>query len=271
MVVVQSETQSRPSRLLWVGVAGLGGRSRGELTSTDTQVRGLLSSTDIAPTILAHERVAIPASVQGSPARVEGGLDGHALRGTIARLAAIGGRRLPALGWLLAAWALLLVACSRTAAGRRWALRTGALGVLWAPVVAMLTAALAPSAAVEYALLAVLCPLLGALSDGLLGWPRALLAPAIACVGGDRGRRAGGQPAAAALAGRSRPRPGGALPRGRQRPQVGSGGARAGGRGSRAVPVRAGTAGVVGDGALAGWRWPAWRGRPDSVPASAGW
>ena len=182
MIVVQSETPSRPSRLLWVGVAGLGGRSRGELTSTDTQVRGLLSSTDIAPTILAHERVAGPATVQGSPARVEGGLDGHALRGTIARLAAIGGRRLPALGWLLAAWALLLLVCSRTPAGRRWALRAGALGVLWAPVAAMLTAELAPSAALEYALLAVVCPLLGALSDGLLGWPRALLAPAIACV-----------------------------------------------------------------------------------------
>jgi len=182
MIVVQSETRSRPSRLLWVGAAGLGGRPHGELTSSDTQVRGLISSADIAPTILAHEQVPTPASVQGSPARVEGGLDGPALRGTIARLGVIGGRRLPALGWLLAVWALLLIACSRTAAARRWALRAGALGVLWAPVVAMLAAAAAPSAAVEYALTATVCPLLGALSDGLLGWPRALLAPAIACV-----------------------------------------------------------------------------------------
>ena len=72
MIVVQSDPASRPSRLLWVGAAGLGGRRPGELTSSDTQQRGLISSTDIAPTILAHEQVAIPASVQGSPVRVEG-------------------------------------------------------------------------------------------------------------------------------------------------------------------------------------------------------
>jgi len=54
--------------------------------------------------------------------------------------------------------------------------------VLWAPVVALLTAALAPAAVVEYLLLAVLCPTLGALCDRLLAWPRALLAPALACV-----------------------------------------------------------------------------------------
>ncbi|HTY97057.1 MAG TPA: hypothetical protein VMB91_08465, partial [Solirubrobacteraceae bacterium] len=182
LIVVQSEQPSRPSRLLWVGAAGLPGRSHGELTSTDTGVRGLVSSSDLAATILAHARVVRPRAMQGSPIRVEGGLDAPALRSTIARLGVIGERRLPALGWLLAAWALLLLACSRSPQARRWALRAGGLGVLWAPVVAMLTAALAPAAAVEYALLAVLCPLLGALSDRLLGWPRAPSAPAIACV-----------------------------------------------------------------------------------------
>lgn len=181
MIVVQSGAASRPSRLLWVGAAGLGGHRPGELTSNDTQQRGLIAATDIAPTILAHEQVAIPASVQGSPVRVEGRLDGPGLRSTIARLGVVGGRRLPALVALLAAWGLLLLACSRTPAARRRALRIGALGVLWAPVVALLTGALAPAAASEYGLLVLGCGALGALSDRVLAWPRALLAPAIAC------------------------------------------------------------------------------------------
>ncbi len=181
IIVVQSETSSRPSRLLWVGAAGLGGPGPGELTSSDTQQRGLIAATDIAPTILAHEQVAIPASVQGSPVRVEGRLDGPGLRSTIARLGVIGGRRLPALVALLAAWGLLLLACWRTPGARRRALRIGALGVLWTPLVALLTAALAPAAASEYGLLLLGCGALGALTDRLVAWPRALLAPAIAC------------------------------------------------------------------------------------------
>ncbi len=74
-----------------------------------------------------------------------------------------------------------MLACARTPAGRRRALRIGALGVLWAPPVALLTAALAPAAAVEYGLLVLGCGTLGALSDRLAAWPRALLAPAVAC------------------------------------------------------------------------------------------
>jgi hypothetical protein len=54
--------------------------------------------------------------------------------------------------------------------------------VLWAPVAALAPAALEPSAPVEYALIAALCIGLGALTDALLPWPRAPLAPAIAAV-----------------------------------------------------------------------------------------
>ncbi len=61
-------------------------------------------------------------------------------------------------------------------------MRAGALGVLWAPVVVMLTAALEPSAAVEYLTIALACLALGALTDRLLPWPRAPLAPALVAV-----------------------------------------------------------------------------------------
>jgi hypothetical protein len=65
---------------------------------------------------------------------------------------------------------------------RAWAMRTGALGVLWAPIAVLIPAAIEPSAAVEYATIALACLALGALTDLLLPWPRAPLAPALAAV-----------------------------------------------------------------------------------------
>src|SRR5262249_3688132 len=68
---------------------------------------------------------------------------------------------------------------SRTSA---WAMRTGALAVLWAPVAALIPAALEPTAVVEYTIITLTCLALGALTDRLLRWPRALVAPAVAAV-----------------------------------------------------------------------------------------
>jgi hypothetical protein len=61
-------------------------------------------------------------------------------------------------------------------------MRVGALGVLWAPVATLVSAALEPGATVEYATIALACLALGALTDALLPWPRAPLAPAIVTV-----------------------------------------------------------------------------------------
>jgi hypothetical protein len=98
------------------------------------------------------------------------------------RLEVIGPRRLRALGILLGVWALVLLCSAPWPRARSWALRTGGLGVLWAPVVVLLPAALEPSAPVEYALIALGCLGLGALTERLLPWPRAPLAPAIAAL-----------------------------------------------------------------------------------------
>ena len=183
LIVVQRPLLAPAGGLLWVGAAGIGARSSGELTSASTRQRGLVSDIDIAPTILAHLGLPRPSAMSGSVMHGEGSLHGGAMRATMARLGVIGARRLPALAWLLAAWALLVLACSRfgrSARGR--AMRAGALGVLWAPAASLVPAALAPSAPVEYAMIALGCPALGALSDRLLGWPRAPVAPALAAV-----------------------------------------------------------------------------------------
>jgi hypothetical protein len=185
VIAVQRAPAGKRGQLLWLGAAGLPGMGgpRKELTSATTQQRGLIASVDIAPTVLHRLGRPVPDEMRGRALEADGALDGARLRTFEERLRVVGGRRLPALGVLLCAWAVLLLAAAaftRAPAVRARAMRIGAVGVLWAPVAVLVPAALAPGAAVEYALIAALCLALGALSDGLLRWPRALLAPAIA-------------------------------------------------------------------------------------------
>jgi hypothetical protein len=183
VIAVQRVPAGKRGQLLWLGAAGLRGAARSELSSPTTQQRGLVSAVDIAPTVLGWLGRPVPNEMRGRVIAADGALDGASLRTFQARLRVVGGRRLPAFGFLLCAWAALLlaaVAVTRSPSVRARALRAGAVGVLWAPVAVLVPAALAPSAAVEYVLIAVLCLALGALSDLLLRWPRAMIAPAIA-------------------------------------------------------------------------------------------
>jgi hypothetical protein len=182
LLVVQRARSAAGHELLWVAAGGLAGGGERELTSQTTSQRGLIASVDIAPTILRHLDLAVPADMRGEPIHTDGRLDSSDLRSLMVRLRVIAPRRLHALGWLLVGWVLLLLPCAPWPRARAWAMRTGALGVLWTPAAVLIPAALAPSAAVEYLTIALICLALGALTDRLLKWPRALLAPAIAAV-----------------------------------------------------------------------------------------
>jgi hypothetical protein len=183
LVTIQRAPDMRGRELLWVGAGGLAGAAGKELSSQSTNERGLIVSVDLAPTILEHlGGLAIPADMRGKTIVTDGTLHSSALRALMARLHVIGGRRLKALAWVLIAWALLALLCSPWPGARARALRAGGLGVLWAPVAVLIPAALEPSAAVEYATIALACLALGALTDLLIRWPRALLAPAGAAI-----------------------------------------------------------------------------------------
>ncbi len=182
LIVVQRTTQAPAGELLWTATAGLG-RGGSELSSQSTNERGLIASFDIAPTILTYLHLTpLPADMRGKPIDTDGTLRSASLRALMARLRVIAGRRLHALGCLLIAWALLLVLSAPSPRARAWAMRTGALGMLWAPIAVLIPAAIEPSAAIEYILIALACMGLGALADALIPWPRALLAPALAAV-----------------------------------------------------------------------------------------
>ncbi len=183
--------------LLWVGLAGVGDGGQA-LTSQTTDQRGLVAAIDIGPTILDHLGLRIPPDMRGRTIRTDGALDGASLRALRSRLEVIDSRRLPAAAWLIAFWALLLAA-ARLLDDRRfrrspidaqrahrpraaWAMRVGALAMLWTPVAVLIPAALEPSRTTELTMLVTVCFALGALTDRLVPWPRAPLAPAIAAV-----------------------------------------------------------------------------------------
>jgi hypothetical protein len=183
LIVLERVPNGPGHELLWAGVGGLEGGQGKELSSSTTNQRGLIAAIDVAPTILRHLRGGpLPAEIRGAPIRTDGALAPGSLRGLMNRLYVISSRRLRALGLLLSAWALLLLCSAAWPRARSWALRTGALGVLWAPVVVLLPAALEPAATVEYATITLGCLGLGALTERLLPWPRALIAPAVAAV-----------------------------------------------------------------------------------------
>ena len=183
LIVVAPEQQASSGELLWTAAAGLAGAGGKELTSQSTNERGLIAAFDLAPTILEHLGLTpLPPDMRGKPIETDGVLHSASLRALMARLHVVGGRRLTAFGCLLCAWALLLVLTAPWPRARSRAMRAGGLGVLWAPVAVLIPAALEPSAAVEYVTIALACMALGTLTDALLPWPRALLAPAIVAI-----------------------------------------------------------------------------------------
>ncbi len=192
LVVLPRVGPAPGNELLWVALGGLGGGHT--LTSSTTTQRGLVDTVDLAPTILHHLGLPIPSAMRGKPIALDGAFDGSYLRSLRARLLVVYPRRLPALACLLGAWALLALAVwllppglsmrgpSARPRARAWVVRVGAIALLWTPVAVLLPAALEPARGVEDVLLVLLCFALGALTDRLLPWPRAPLAPAVAAV-----------------------------------------------------------------------------------------
>jgi hypothetical protein len=182
LLVVQRVPDRPGGELLWLGAAGLAGGAGRELTSPSTQERGLVSAIDLAPTVLHWLGLASPSEVRGRVIETDGALRVGPLGDLMARLHVIGARRLKALGVLLCVWALLLLVCAPWPAARARAIRAGALGVLYAPIAVLVTAGLEPGAAAEFALIAITCLALGAITDRALPWPRAAIAPALAAL-----------------------------------------------------------------------------------------
>lgn len=195
VVIAVQRARGPGHELLWCAISGLSGVHR-TLTSQTTNQRGLVAAIDLAPTILHALGLPTPADMRGKPIRPDGALHVSGLAALKRRLGVLGSRRLPAIGWLVAAWALLLLGgalpfgtsrlpfggASHRRARCATAMRVGALAIMWAPIGVLVPAALEPSRAGEFALLVGVCFALAAATDRLVPWPRAPAVPALVAV-----------------------------------------------------------------------------------------
>jgi hypothetical protein len=177
LAVAQPPDGRVPGAVLPMAAFGL--RPGRALTSATTRTDGLVSAIDLAPTVLDWEHRAVPDDMTGEPIRAGGRLHVAAIDALRDRGGVVTGRRLPTLGALMLAWALLALGGFAVARGRgvRWAARTGALGMLWVLPVLLVTAKLAPSAPVEVAAVAVGALALGAVTEAGVRWPLGPLVP----------------------------------------------------------------------------------------------
>ncbi len=162
------------NRALAIGIAGSG--FDGNLTSDSTRLDGYVLSTDVAPTILEWQGVAIPSSMSGQPIRAEGEVDPAALTALGNRMAVISQRRGPVIGLSLLLWLLALgaaVAVTRGAAARA-GVRIAGLAVVYLPLVLLLAAAAEPGESVEMTMAMLGAPLLAASTLAFLAGYRGL-------------------------------------------------------------------------------------------------
>jgi hypothetical protein len=177
LIVIRQPPRSRATQMLPMGIAGLR-EPPGLLTSRTTRRAGLVTGTDILPTVVEWLGRPVPEPVQGRPVTVTGDRNVAALRRLERRLRVVYPRRFPTL--TATALALLGTFALLTALGRRrLAMRGVGLAVLWIPTVSLATAALAPGRTIELILMAAGTLGLGFLTDRFVRWPRAPAVPAL--------------------------------------------------------------------------------------------
>jgi hypothetical protein len=148
---------------LSVGIAGSG--FDGTLTSDSTRMRGLVLSTDLAPTILARLGIPKPNDMTGEPIRTDGAVDASYVQDLQDRLAEVGPRRAPVIGISVLIWVVLtaITAIAFRREGLRVALTILAASLALLPALLLLTAALEPSELAERLIVGVGCPVIAAL------------------------------------------------------------------------------------------------------------
>jgi hypothetical protein len=169
-------------RLLTFAAAGSG--LSGLATSDSTRTAGLVTSTDIAPTILDHYGIDPPDAMNGQPIEGSGEPDLDRLADLKDRLGVTSARRGPVIGQNLLAWALLclVAALAFGRPGARLALKLLALSMAYLPLVLLGTAALEPSLLAERLIAGIGAPVLAALTLALVGGWSALATACLATV-----------------------------------------------------------------------------------------
>jgi len=163
--------------LLPAGISGAG--YEGNLTSASTRTDGVVTTTDIAPTVLERLGVEVPEQVNGAEITSTATRDPEAVAELQERLDSRPSR-VPVVLAPLGAWIALsgLAALLWRRRGALVALRLLGLAAAWAPALLLVTAALDASTAAAALLVGLGAPALAALTAALIAGPAAL---ALAC------------------------------------------------------------------------------------------
>jgi len=180
LVLVIHDPSHITRRLVAMGAAGLPGGTT--LYSGSTRTEGIVSSTDVAPTVLERLGLDVPDEMSGEPIEARGDASPADLSKLRNRLTDLGPRRW-AVMWLGLIGALLLTGVVGLVRGDpRLPWRTLLLAAMWLPSVLLVTGGIAPSAPAEGAIVAGACALLSIVTDRILPWHRALVVPAAVAV-----------------------------------------------------------------------------------------
>ena len=181
LVLVVQDPSHITRRLVAMGAAGVEGGGT-TLYSDSTRTEGIVSATDVAPTVLAHLGIDVPEEMSGEPIEARGSAGPVDLSELRNRLTDLGPRRWAVI-WLGLIGATLLAALAGAALrDARLPARAVLLAALWLPTVLLVTAALAPSAVAETLIVAGGCGVLAVATDRIRPSPRALVLPAAIAV-----------------------------------------------------------------------------------------
>ncbi|HEX8052496.1 MAG TPA: hypothetical protein VF517_05845 [Thermoleophilaceae bacterium] len=180
ILVVRAPPAGR-GRLLPAGMLGPGAEQQ-VIFSPTTRRLGLVAVTDYATTVLDHLGIGVPDAMDGRTIDPRPDGDPEEVRLRMARLDVVLSRRGHGLRWFVIGFAGLATALwfRRRREGLDEALRTGFLGAMWLPGVALLTAYLQPTRLAETILLAGGSLALGRATDRLVRWPLAPALPGLA-------------------------------------------------------------------------------------------
>ena len=171
-------------RLLAIGAAGLGGGSA--LQSDSTRRPGLVTTTDIAPTVLDRVGVPVPGQVQGQPIEATNDRTVKQISNLRGRITQVGPRRWKVtLGGL--ALAVLAIALIGWRSREPWLKRLGRgalIAACWLPGVLLVSGAFSTSKSGETLMIAAACTVLTLASQAIVPWPRTPLLPAAATIAG---------------------------------------------------------------------------------------
>jgi len=176
LLIAAARPREDSDDLIAIGIAGQG--FDGNLTSDSTRMDGYVLSTDVAPTVLDHFGLSIPAEMSGQPISSEGSVDAPAIESLEDRLDVISSRRGPVVGLNIAIWLAALALVTLLSRGRlaRPAVQITGLTIVYLPLVLLLGAAIEPGETAEALLVLLGAPALAAATLAVLGGYRALAA-----------------------------------------------------------------------------------------------